>query len=206
MYSTDWPQISTFALKSPHNLYRVGCFVLATINQHLENVPGVLRIMDEGSSSKQLSPNTRRGMDALASEAQALYDDMCEWAHIVRNATAQDRAFAAEQTIFRMVQLPGLGIVKSAFYVQLVLGITGCLDRWNLRRAGLDERLFMRVPASATALRARIATYVATCEALGGSETLWDAWSTTLSVERPKRWPDAESVSQFHVTCICGED
>ena len=25
-------------------------------------------------------------------------------------------------------------------------------------------------------------------------------------VERPQRWPDAESVSQFHVTCICVEN
>ena len=203
MYSTDWPQISTFALASPHNLYRVGCFVLATINQHLENVPRIMHIMDtEGRSSKQLSPNTRRGMDALASEAQGLYDDCRAWS---RNIVAPPQELAAK-AIMRLVQLPGFGIVKGAFFVQLVLGITGCLDLWKLLRAGLDAKLFSRIPASAEALQTRIVTYVQTVEQLGGSESLWNSWCATLSVERPQRWPDAESVSQFHVTCICGED
>jgi hypothetical protein len=203
MYADDQPRIAAYALASPQGLYDTGCFVLATINQHFEYVPGVLRTMrEEGKTSKRLSPNTRRGMEALASEAQGLYDDMTSW-HRERRT---DPHGIAEHTILRYVQLPGFGIVKAGFMAQLGLGVGGCLDRHNLRQAGLKESAFERIPASAEGLHAKVTTYIQTCKAMGGSEVLWDRWCTHVSVLRPHVFPDAEAVSTFHVTCICEQE
>jgi len=55
-----------------------------------------------------------------------------------------------EEAVLRgIVELPGFGVVKAGFWVQLACGSVGCLDRHNLRRAGLRENTFERIPASA---------------------------------------------------------
>ena len=82
---------------------------------------------------------------------------------------------------------PGFGIVKAAFVAQLVLPPSpsgGCLDRHHLRAAGLDTRTFGRVPTNIVHLRQHITAYLDTCKQLGGSDRLWDAWCTQLSLLR----------------------
>ena len=204
VYTPDQQVISTWALESPRQLFEVGLFIQCTINTHFEQVPGMMaEARQEGRNSKYWNPTKRRAYDALLSESQSLWHDF-RWWHTRRQDTG-DNADITEAAIARLVDLPGFGIVKAAFMAQLVLGLGGCLDRHNLRKAGLDERIFQRIPSTAEGLHARIKTYVQTCLALGGSEALWNQWATMLSVARPASFPTADHVSRWHVTCLCGD-
>jgi hypothetical protein len=196
MYADDQPVIREFALASPQNLLRVGVFVQATICRRLEQVPATMRDYDNcGLASRQLYANKKRAIDAFAGEAHALHDKLVsDW-------------LDEEALVRALVEMPGFGIAKAAFVAQLVLpwGDVGCLDRHNLRRLGLNEKLFDRTPAKAEYLTTRIAAYLQLCRTLGGSAVLWDDWCRHLSLLRPKSLPTADHVSKLHVHCILGK-
>jgi hypothetical protein len=197
MYAKHSEMIRSFARISPWHLRQVGLFVQATINQHFEQVPALMADMAEtGRECKYFTANKRRAFDALIGEAQNLFD-------LVKRHDAGD--VATVDVLRAIVELPGFGIVKAGFWVQLALGEVGCLDRHHLRMAGMREGTFTRIPASAEALTTRLSVYVATCEALGGCEKLWDQWCTGMSVLKPQYFPTAEDVSRLHVSCIVQE-
>lgn len=203
MYARDQKIIAAFARQSPHNLRQVGLFVQATINTHFEQVPQHMAdIAAHGRASKFLTTSKRRSFDALTTSATDLHDDL------IRNTCGGRKrtdAFLALDVLRSIVELPGFGIVKAGFWVQLVYGDIGCLDRHNLRAAGMDERTFHRIPASAESLTARLESYIAVCDTLGGSAYLWDSWCQYLSILRPKAFPSADYASAFHVYCVTGE-
>lgn len=191
MYTTDQNCIAAFAERSPWHLRQVGLFVQATIQQHFEQVPLVMQdYAVAGRDSKHLSTQKRRAYDALTAEAIGFYDDL---------ATYNGES---EYLLRRIVELPGFGIVKAGFLVQLLVGDIGCLDRHSLRAAGMDERGFNRTPASAEALNTRLHVYAQLCRSLGGAERLWDNWRAYVSILRPKSFPTPEHVSQWHCHCL----
>jgi hypothetical protein len=198
----DQPRMQRCALESPTNLRQVGLFVQWTIKTHFAYVPAMMqeaRIM--GRDSKYWNATKRRAYDALTSEAETLWQDMGTWHRRLETEPAQAPVLA--EALRRMVERPGVGIVKAGFYVQVVLGDGGCVDRHNLRQAGLRETAFERIPASAEGLTAKLHTYIQTCAALGGRATRWNQGCPTLSVLRPQSCPTADPVSKLHVTCIC---
>ena len=96
--------------------------------------------------------------------------------------------------------IPGLGLVKAGFYIQLCTGYMGCLDVHNLKRFGLDRKTFL-VPESLsweTAL-GKANMYLETIEKCGGSEYLWDSWCDYIAALYPKKFKNGEHVSQCHV-------
>lgn len=198
MYATHQPIIAQYARISPRHLFDIGMFVQATINQHFELCQeSCASIRHEGIESKYLSKTKQRAYVALAEHAQELYDAVLAYDTAPSHKALLD-------LFRRIVELPGFGIVKAGFWLQLVIGEVGCMDRHNLRLYGLQENAFSRVPASAEGLTAKLKAYMAVCAQIG-SETLWNQWCTHVSLLRPKRFPTPDSVSQWHVTCILAE-
>jgi hypothetical protein len=193
MYSTHQPMIAQYAMQSPQHLFDVGLFVQATINQHLEQCALVMdSLRQDGLDSRFLTATKKRAVVALAAQSQTLYDLVL----------AYDGSDAALLHLFRtLVELPGFGIVKAGFWLQLVLGDVGCMDRHNLRLYGLQDKTFSHIPASADGLTAKLRTYMALCASVG-SQALWDTWCTTVSRLRPRVFPTPDSVSAWHVTCL----
>lgn len=196
MYAEHQPRIAAYARASAHNLMDVGLFVQATINQQFEIVGHVMgSLRADGRDSKFLSAQKKRAIDALAAHGEELY----------ARVLAYDGSEEALLALFRrIVELPGFGIVKAGFWLQLVLGEVGCMDRHNLRHYGLQANAFSRIPASAEGLTAKLRSYRAVCQAIG-AETLWNQWCHMVSLLRPAAFPTAESVSAWHLTCILGE-
>lgn len=195
MYAEHQPQIATYARRSPQHLFDIGMFVQATITQHFEACKDICAsIRAEGTTSKYLSTTKRRAYVALAAQAQDLYD-------LVLAYDAAPRPDAVLQLFRTLVELPGFGIVKAGFWLQLVLGEAGCMDRHNLRLYGLQEHAFARIPASAEGLTAKLRSYMAVCATIG-TATLWNQWCTTVSLLRPHRFPTPDSVSAWHLTCL----
>ena len=197
MYADHVPLIAQFAAEKPANLFRVGLFVQATINQHLEMVPGIIESFDRYNfRTPYLMGWQKRSITTLLDEQERLHAALLQWKKRGKGA--------AHHAIRDIVELPGFGIVKGAFFAQLVLPYTqvGCLDRHNLRLAGLSERAFSHIPASAEGLTRKINMYLALCTELGGGETLWNRWCRHIAQLRPTVFADAQAVSQLHVDCI----
>ena len=197
MYAEHAPLIAAYAADSPANLFRVGLFVECTINTHLEFVPGIIESFDQyGFLTPRLMGWQKVAIHNLLNEQENLHAALRGWKKRGRSA--------AHYAIRDIVELPGFGLAKAAFFAQLVLPYTqvGCLDRHNLRLAGLSERAFASTPTSAVGLTRKINMYLALCKELGGSQKLWDRWCNHLAVLRPYVFSSGEEVSQLHVDCI----
>ena len=107
------------------------------------------------------------------------------------------------EKILSVSSIPGIGIVKAGFVLQLCIGKVGCLDVHNLKMFGFSESAFKfsKTTTKNTAL-AKARLYIETCEKLGGSEFLWDNWCEFIAAKYPKHFTSADQVSQMHVNLI----
>lgn len=200
MYDPDCPIIAEFAAKSPANTFKVGLFVLSTINQHFEYVPGILKNFARyGLDCKNYTRMTKLAIKELSMNQYGIFEEVQAW---------KDLEFPEHQALRFMVEQRGFGIVKAAFFVQMVLPFCriGCLDRHNITMYGLRASAFSHKPTSVFGLTSKLNVYIALCEQLGGPAILWNNWCAWLSKLRPQSFASAEAVSQLHVSCILGEN
>ena len=155
MYREDQRIIAEYARRDPLALRDVGIFVQATINNFFERVPDIMQdARENGRNCKYWTPNKRKSYDALGGEARKLFSLVGMW----------DKGEIDDKTMLaHIVELPGFGIVKAGFWCQLVGGKIGSLDRHNLRKAGMQERTYAKVPTSTEFLNARLTSYIAVC-------------------------------------------
>lgn len=166
-------------------------FVLATVNQHFYNVGTITDTYHTAGLDETPHYNAvqKRGI-AYAMMRAPFYTALL----------ADVRAGKADlaEALKALVEIPGIGMVKAGFILQLTCGMAGCLDRHNLRTAGLNERIFQRVPAAAEALTARIRLYLKACEDMGTPEEIWDGWSRLIAAKYPNQFCCADDVSWKH--------
>ena len=200
MYDPDAYTIAAYAAESPEHTFKVGVFVLATINQHFEHVPGILANFKRyGMECKNFTRSQKLSIKQLAAKQQALFDAIAKFRTMKRPEHAALRY---------MVEYRGFGFVKASFLLQLLIPDIrlGCLDRHNITMYGLSARAFSGIPTSTYGLTSKINTYIKVCENLGGTSTLWNNWCLYLATLRPAAFPTGEAVSKLHVTCILGDD
>ena len=195
MYSEHQPLIADYALSHPHRTFRTALFVLSTINRHFERVPAVMHAYDTlGITSRYFTRWQRSAIVQLFQDSQRLYLLSHMWAK---------QEVPVERALHTLVRMPGFGMVKGGFYLQLVCpnSPVGCLDRWHVRRLNVT---LPPVPPTIKSplLMQHITQYVSLCRANGGAARLWDDWCEVLSTKRPKSFPTPESVSKQHVSCI----
>lgn len=94
----------------------------------------------------------------------------------------------------------GFGLVKGGFFIQLVYGLSGCIDTRNLDYFNLDARDFnaSKIKAKRIETRRRHATaYHRVIRSLGGTELLWNVWCDYMA-ETSSRFSDGWDVSAEH--------
>ena len=153
----------------------------------------------KGGGQQPQSGGARRGRSGPPCESQ--HDDKraedCREGRIFVNDLMRD-----------YLAVPGLGLVKAGFVVQLLVGEAGCMDMHNLARLGLDPDEF-DIPKRADpeeqllVINECIAHYLYMCEKFGGSEHLWNGWCEFVA-ETYRTYDDAEDVSRRHVTYLSG--
>jgi len=99
--------------------------------------------------------------------------------------------------------VPGLGLAKAGFTVQLITGAVGCLDSHNMRLYDVPASL-LRLPntLSTHARRVKIEVYRELCKSLGGSASLWEQWCLLMAAKYPTKFKSATVVSAAHVTYL----
>jgi hypothetical protein len=186
MFSEHATTIAKYAAESPENLFDVMRFVVATINRTFYTVPQVMAALRKTGTSKALTGVQKRAIAEYWTRRQEIFDNVYD--------------VPIEQALLYLVTLPGLGIPKAGFVLQLARGRVGCLDTWNLRRFGLDAKQFNH-NCSATRLLERIRSYILICEDYGTAR-LWDEWCELIALRYPTKFTDAEQVSRLHQELI----
>jgi hypothetical protein len=175
MYKTHNKRINTYALKSPENMANVVLMVSQSIQQVWAGVGKQMQDIEaNGLDSAFLKNQTKR---KLYIELHQRKRELWLALHDYRKGRID-----LPDLLCLFQSIHGLGFVKAGFVLQLCTGEVGCLDIHNLRMYGVKATDFLVSATATTATKRRKAElYIATCEKLGGSESLWDVWCEALS-------------------------
>jgi hypothetical protein len=199
MFRDDQPRIEAWASESEDHTLDVGLFVLLTIRQQFGGIGKLLERVRAGDH-QPLWGFKQAGYVYLREKRRYLY---------VRAQQARAGTIWVNDLMRDYLAVPGLGLVKAGFCVQLLMGEAGCMDMHNLARFGIEDREF-NIPvrkdpdAQLREIDTAIEHYLWTCERYGGSEKLWDGWCRFLA-ETYRTYSSADDVSRRHVTYLMGE-
>lgn len=193
MYAEDAPRISEWAHDRPENLRDLITFVLLTIRVPFQRVEAsMIDVRKQGANSAFLWGWKRPGFEYVRDNAAELHADLFD----ADTITAID---------ILATRVPGLGIVKGAFVVQMLGHEVACMDTRNLVELGYEGR-YMRTDGVFAKLRPatrqrKIVDYVQTTIASGGAAHWWDHWCSGIA---PGLAMTPNEVSRLHWTIPTG--
>jgi hypothetical protein len=100
--------------------------------------------------------------------------------------------------------VPGLGLAKAGFVVQLTTGRVGCVDRHNAFAYDVapNQLTFPKGRMTVKAQRHKLEAYVHLTDTIGGSEFMWEQWCIMIAAKYPNLYDSAQAVSKQHVTIL----
>ena len=100
--------------------------------------------------------------------------------------------------------VPGLGLAKAGFVVQLTRGLIGCVDGHNAEAYDVrnNQLTFPKGRMTLKAQRHKLESYVRLTTAIGGSEFMWKEWCILVAAKYPDKFDTAAAVSRQHVTIM----
>ena len=193
MFKKHQPNIEEFARKDPDNFAQVVLFVSATIQQMFHMVPAIVdSVREHGLDSKHLWGSKKDTWIYTLENKEMLFE-----------AVFSDMDL--EDKLLSLAEIPGIGLVKAGFVLQLCTGEVGCLDVHNLRRFGLSAQTFKLGKVKYLTARKKATLYIKTCIECGGSEKLWDDWCDLIADKYPMRFRGGNAVSELHEEIITGK-
>ena len=197
MFKTDQPPISDYALSSDTGLERTLRFVFLSIKQPFWKMAVQMKDVDsKGLESAYLFGWKRQGLAHVRANASSLRAVLA----------AVPAGYGDADALLQIASVPGLGLVKAGFVLQLVTGSAGCIDSHNLQRFGLRAGAFKYGSTASPELKRKKAlAYLDACRNAGGCESLWNGWCDYVAEQQPKRWTDGADVSRLHRTTILGD-
>tara|TARA_X000001316_G_C922213_1_gene37146 strand:- start:289 stop:942 length:654 start_codon:yes stop_codon:yes gene_type:complete len=164
-------------------------------------------VRDNGADSKFLWGWKRDMYDYLQVHGEQLYDKLME---IKTTKYGKHGVLERDkQMMFELTKVPGLGVVKAGFVMQLMFGRVGCVDVHNLKRlrsVKLTDLSFPKSLRDETKLK-KIENYVQICKGNNSSEKLWNKWCEVLTYKQCNRgrFKSGFDVSMFHLTALLGK-
>ena len=197
MFSTHQKAISEFALSSNVGLERTFRLVFLSIRQPFHAMQKQMRDVDDnGLQSPYLFGWKRDGLAFVRANASTIRETL----------KAVPAGYGDAQALLDVATVPGLGLVKAGFVLQLVTGSAGCIDSHNLQRFGLNANAFKYGSNASDALKRKKAlAYLDACWKAGGCASLWDGWCDYVAAQQPKHWRSGFDVSAMHETAILGD-
>lgn len=195
MYAKHQKFISDYAQASADNMANVLRFVVITIQNRLFNCPGDLETVNNavsglgdfeaaqgilyGHKAQAIAYIEAHKLDIFEQAKRIDYFEPCE----IERAASLLGLFAS---------IPGLGLVKAGFCVQLCFkqNLVGCLDSHNIERFGINPNKlrssrYKQVKKLSTKRKALL-DYIDLCKNLGGACELWDSWCEYLAQREDK--------------------
>lgn len=175
--------------EDPAIFVRGALFVILSIRQRIYLVPAQLSdVVDRGDESDYLFGHKRNAYAFIMAEGKRLHSD------ILAAATNGER-------IDILSRVPGLGIVKAAFVLQLMGYDVACLDSRNVKREGRNPRAYRsdgtRKETCRRAWERKIARYLGETE--GKARDYWNAWCQDVAEAYDMT---AQEVSALHLAIV----
>ena len=198
MYDRDAVAIAEYAKSAPHALMDVITFTLCTIQQPLQQVLNQRKDIEaHGASSKFLFGSKRDGYIWTDKNKGYLWRVMHD---ILKREDSDERK---ADLIQHFMQVPGLGMVKAAFVVQMIGGGTACLDTHNLKALGMTEAQVKVSPKlKPETARRKVMNYVRLCDETGGAKYWWDRWCEHVAGRRNSPLKTGDEVSAYHLQAV----
>jgi|DEB0MinimDraft_6_1074348.scaffolds.fasta_scaffold09630_3 hypothetical protein len=197
MFSTHQKAISEFALGSNVGLERTFRLVFLSIRQPFHAMQKQMQDVDDnGLQSPYLFGWKRDGLAFVRANASTIREKL----------KAVPDGYGDAQALLDVATVPGLGLVKAGFVLQLVTGSAGCIDSHNMQRFGLNVNAFKYGSNASDALKRKKAlAYLDACWRSGGCESLWNGWCDYVAAQQPKHWQSGFDVSAMHESAILGD-
>ena len=182
---------------------QVIAFVFASIRTQTFLLPKLMKEWRKrGVKSSWIWGNKKNGIAYIRKNRRDLYNRMMS---IIK----AKKAFMQHDLIMLFLEVPGLGIPKSAFVVQLLTGMSGCMDVHNLRKY-LPEadtskgtpNMFQTSRLNRHTQSEKVFDYIDLVEKAGGSTSMWIEWCNHIAVLQPKYFNGGKEVSKLHQECI----
>lgn len=201
MFNRDAVRIRTEAEKSPQVMANAINFAILTAN-------APLRV----SVNASIWARTHRDLPGVSygdiTQAEkslmgaAMTSSKLAW---IQNVTAtQDTLYkhfrdmdAIEFWNLLLDTVPGLGMVKAAFAVQMLYNELGCIDTHNLRELGADRNMVVGKTAN------KRAGYL-NLQAVKTSQEWWDSWCHFVAERYPGQFDSGDYVSRVHSLAVVG--
>lgn len=187
MYADHQPLISKLGRSDAQGFLRVATFAVCTIRVHLHTAVADLPYALAGEPCTSIFGQKHDALAALRRGAPELHEEL---EYLFEFDASPDALLRVLMTV------PGLGLAKAGFTLQMIYGISGCIDTHNIARFNLPARQFQSGQKSVD--RRRIPAYNAMVDRLGGTEALWDDWCEYVAA-RDGSYLNADHVSQLHL-------
>lgn len=181
MYAQHQPKIAVFANASPDNMIDVALFCILSARQPLDRVYDDFREVKDGK------------LTALWSWKGDAYREMVEnrWDRFETlksiNANTKSPHKKADLMMDQVITWKGLGLAKGGFFLQMMFGVSGCMDSRNLDLFEINNRAFRTdhlTKAKPSTRMRKIRSYHNFIKRLGGTARLWDIWCDLYAEQR----------------------
>jgi hypothetical protein len=184
MYAEHNPVIANGMREETAIFMRGVIFTICSIRQPFTSVPDQLEAVDRGD----LSPLFGHKLDAHA--------------YLIDNADAMRQSILAAanngERLEILLRVPGIGLVKGAFVLQLMGYDVACLDSRNIKREGRNPEAFRSRKARTRGWwQKKIAAYLKETE--GHARFYWDRWCEDVAHTYKLT---AEEVSAMHLAIV----
>lgn len=187
MYKNHVPLIATAARDNPKLFVEAAMFAVLSARTQFITVPAQMLELDlRGDRAKCLWAWKVDAYQYLTEHGRRLHAAICD-------IPVND----PEQALRTICTIPGLGIVKGAFVLQMLGYDVACLDVRNIVREGRDPRAYRTDGVkTGAAFNRKVARYVA--DTGGKAQFYWDAWCHDVAETYKK---SAHQISEMH-TCF----
>ena len=190
MYREEHAKLRELGRSGPDGFNRIATFVLCTIRMPFYTAVADYKLVRDGHPARSIFGVKHKGLAFLRDHDAETH---VELEYLFETC-------ASEDAMLRVVtRIPGIGLAKGGFILQMIYGVSGCIDTYNLQRFGLDDQTF-QAKGNWKRLHALVPAYNEFCRKVGGTARLWDDWCAYVSDRDSINYPSAEYVSRLHLT------
>lgn len=206
MFAKDATAIKFYAGLTSANMAHVLWFAVATANcpfQQSVNTMGVLRTWGEDITTKEYADITQGEKSLMGCGMTANKLSAYQYLWYTRESIYVKYLECLETENGHLIfwnyildTLPGMGMVKAAFAVQMLFNELGCIDIHNARELGYDK-----APSGRSKKQRPVYLNI---QSVRTSRQWWDMWCHMLAEKYPGQFKDGEQVSRLHAVAIMG--
>ena len=197
------PVINAYMQKSAHHMQDGIMFVVLSIKTPFHTMYNQMQdYRKHGLSSKYVWGFKKQTLEYLLENRQDLYAELMDlWRRPWQTVADRDKAM-----MLVLTDVPGLGMVKAGFVMQMMFGRVGCIDVHNSRRfykVSEKDITFTKMAKDKTKM-VKIENYVNICKGHRSTEKLWDSWCDLIADKHCGHFQSGWDVSVYHLESLVG--